>query len=107
MKTAVITGATSGIGYETCRAILKLRYKVIAIGCTQENCQAALAKLKSEMPDANITFIFGDLMQQRQVHRIADEISALLNNTCSGKLDVLINNAGWCQELVRNHGGRL
>ena len=44
--------------------------------------------------ESNITFLVGDLMQQREVNRIAQEIHKLLAKENEGRLEVLINNAG-------------
>ncbi len=98
MKTVVVTGATSGIGYAVSRQLLKHGFKVIAVGRTRENCDAANKRILAEIPNAEIKYYFGDLAQQREVNRIADEISAYLNDYCNGELYALINNAG----CVRN-----
>lgn len=99
MKTAVITGATSGIGFEVCKALLKLDYKVIGVGHTLETCEAAKNRILSEIPGADIRFAYGELMHQREVNRVAAEVAELLDDECGGKLDVLINNAGCVRSL--------
>lgn len=94
MKTALITGATSGIGFAVCRALLALDYHIIGIGRTQSNCKVSQAQLLSEFPNGSIAFFHGDMMQQRDVHRIADEAAEYVEKHCEGRLNVLINNAG-------------
>ena len=94
MKTAVVTGATSGIGLSILRALAEAGWSVIGVGRTEERCHRAKARLLESMPDADIVFVFGDLSQQGEVHRIADEVIARLENKNGGKLDALINNAG-------------
>jgi len=94
MRTVIITGATSGIGFAVARALAKLGYHVIGVGRTIENCEAARDKLLSEIPGARIDFFYGDMMQQREVHRLADDLSAHLDRFCGGRLQALINNAG-------------
>jgi len=93
MKTVVITGATSGIGFSVAQAMLAAGWHVIGIGSQPASCAAALEKLG---PDSRLNSIFlaGDLMQQREVSRLADLIVKHLETDCSGQLDALINNAG-------------
>ncbi|MEA4823586.1 MAG: SDR family NAD(P)-dependent oxidoreductase [Clostridiaceae bacterium] len=93
MKTIVITGATSGIGLETAR-ILTRDCLVIGIGHREANCKVAKESILSGNPNAKITYFQADLMQQREVLRVAEEIAAYLNVNCNGELYALINNAG-------------
>lgn len=93
MKTAVITGATSGIGFAAAKALVSEGWRVICVGRSKENSEAAKARLTEIIPGADITFVYGDLAQQSEVHRIADEVSALLDSK-GGVLDALISNAG-------------
>ena len=94
MKTAAVTGATSGIGFAVCRALARSGFGVIGIGHSPENCQRALDNLKEEFPDTPVLFLCGDLMQQREVVRLASELNEYVDNFCGGHLYALINNAG-------------
>lgn len=94
MNTVVITGATSGIGLETARLLSGKGYRIIAIGHTEENCKRARESIVAEQPKANIQFFWADLMQQREVLRLAEKIEEYLNKSCDGKLHALVNNAG-------------
>lgn len=93
IKTIVITGATSGIGFAVSKLLASHGHHLICIGRTTENCDIAKQKILKEFPDANITYFFGDLMQQSEVNKISSEIIAYLDEY-SDSLDVLINNAG-------------
>jgi len=93
-NTVIITGATSGIGYATCEALLDKGYAVIGIGRSPERCRSAKIALEAERPDAKVHFITADLMQQREVLRAAREIERTLSRIGKGKLHALINNAG-------------
>lgn len=94
MNTAVITGATSGIGFAVAQKLLSMGWRVLLVGRTRENCEKALAALREMYPHREIAFFHGDLMQQREVNRLAGEINAYLSGHCDGRLQVLINNAG-------------
>lgn len=94
MNTIVITGATSGIGLETARIMAQLGYFVIGIGHSRANCERAEENILSENPDAKTTYFSADLMQQREVLRVAADVIAYLNINRNGELYALINNAG-------------
>lgn len=93
MKTAVITGATSGIGYAAAKALLERGWRVIGVGRTKEHSDEALAELKKAVPGAEIAFVYADLAQQSSVHRVADELCSMLDEY-GGGLDAFISNAG-------------
>lgn len=76
-KTAVVTGATSGIGRATVLGLLQLEISVFAVGRNKR----ALAELANE---SGAVPIHADV---RDTQTIADQISEL-------KVDVLVNNAG-------------
>lgn len=94
MKTAVITGATSGIGYEVANTLLQQGWRVIGIGRSAQRCEEAKVRLQSLLPGADIRFVTADLMQQAQVHGAAEEIRSILVQQDDGGLDALILNAG-------------
>ncbi len=94
MKNVIITGATSGIGFAVCKALLRQKFRVIGIGHSENNCKKAKESLLAEFPGSKIEFFCGDLMQLREVKRLADMLAEYLETSCEGKLDVLINNAG-------------
>ena len=94
MKTAVITGASSGIGFAASAELIQKGYRIIGIGHDPARCEEAEYKLRMLSADAEVTFLCGDLMQQREVERIASQIIQLLHERNENRLDVLINNAG-------------
>ena len=94
MKTAVITGASSGIGLAALAELTQKGFRVIGIGRDQTRCEQVKQKILSDQPNASITFLCADLMQQREVERVATEISQILAEENENKLEVLINNAG-------------
>jgi NAD(P)-dependent dehydrogenase (short-subunit alcohol dehydrogenase family) len=94
MKTVVVTGATSGIGFAVCAELLKRGCRVVGLGRSRENCRAAREKLLLINPAYDVIIFWGDLMQQTEVVRLAGMIKNDLLSNNGGKLDALVNNAG-------------
>ena len=94
MKTIVITGATSGIGYAVCRAFLQKHWAVLGVGRNETTCDAAAKKLLLEFPDADLRFFPCDLSKQAEILRLGEVLLRELNDRFGGKLDALVNNAG-------------
>lgn len=94
MKTIIVTGATSGIGFSVCKELIDADYYVIGIGHSTEKCSEAKNKLLESRVNANIDFFTADLMQQSEVNRVSKILSAYLDEYCDGMLYALINNAG-------------
>lgn len=94
MKTIVITGATSGIGFEIAKACLENGYHVIGIGRNKEKNEEALKKLSNINQDVNVDYFLADLLEIDEINRVSKQISELLENRYDKKLFGLINNAG-------------
>ncbi len=86
-KTALITGANRGIGFETARQLGQQGFKVLVGARSEESGREAETKLKDEGFDAE--FILLDV-DDATTHSTA----AKYVEDTFGKLDVLINNAG-------------
>lgn len=86
MKTAFITGATSGIGKATAKLLAKKGFRLIICGRRSE----VLEQLKSEL--SAITEIFSLNFDQRYFEETENAIKTLPENWKN--IDVLINNAG-------------
>jgi 3-oxoacyl-[acyl-carrier protein] reductase len=83
-KTALVTGATGGIGGAIARALHK-QGAVVAVSGRQKD---RLDKLAAELRD-RVHVLPCDLADKTQVAKLIDEAIAKL-----GRLDVLVNNAG-------------
>ena len=81
MKTALITGGSSGLGLETAKELLAKNYKVIITGRSNQKLVNAENKLNSK----NLEWIQNDISDLEQVENLAKQINSV---------DVLINNAG-------------
>jgi NADP-dependent 3-hydroxy acid dehydrogenase YdfG len=79
MKTAIVTGASKGVGMATVKALLKEGYKVIAVSRN-------LSKL-SELKDENLELHKLDVTQQKEIETFFKKYRDI-------SLDLLVNNAG-------------
>lgn len=98
-KTALVTGATSGIGKATATILAKNNYKVVLCG-RREDRLLALKKELSEFTEV-CTLSF-DVRDKKQVF---DSINSLPENF--SQIDVLINNAGNAHGLDPIQNGNL
>ena len=93
-KYVVVTGASSGIGWQAALDFARAGARVIGVGRSRERCENARERILHACPQAKISFLVADLSSQAQVRRLAGEILAILEEEHEGKLDVLVNNAG-------------
>jgi NAD(P)-dependent dehydrogenase (short-subunit alcohol dehydrogenase family) len=88
-KTAIVTGANSGIGYETARLLVGKGATVILACRSPEKGNAALRQITFEHPQAKAELMLLDLSDLASVRRLADAFAHRYD-----RLDLLINNAG-------------
>lgn len=88
-KTALVTGASSGLGFETARSLAKIGARVIITARSEEKAAAARKELLEAVPGADISTLVLELSELDQVRRAAEEL--LSRESC---IDLLINNAG-------------
>jgi NAD(P)-dependent dehydrogenase (short-subunit alcohol dehydrogenase family) len=93
-KTAVITGATSGIGLAAASLFTLHGARVIGIGRDALRCQKAEVFIRAACPDAEISYLLADLSSQKQIRQLALEIQNKLEKLKLPCLDILVNNAG-------------
>ena len=82
IKTALITGASSGFGRSTARLLAKTGWQLILVARRMDRLEA----LREEIGTAVIDIIQLDVRDQTAVN------TALAS--CHGKIDLLVNNAG-------------
>jgi len=88
-KTILVTGANTGLGYETSLELAKKGAHVISTGRDENKLQEAALKIKKAVPEARIEVGIVDLASIQSITRFAEMFSIKHH-----KLDVLINNAG-------------
>ena len=92
-ETYVITGANSGVGFESARTFLARDAKVVMLNRSAEKSTAALEQLRKEFgPQADVSFIEMDLAVLDSVRAAAAEV---LDQTSA--IDALICNAAISQ----------
>ena len=88
-RTAVITGANSGIGFEAAR-LLAQRGALLLLGCRdQGKAHDAVVRIRAVAPRADVRVVPLDLASLRSVRAAAAQV----RSACEG-IDLLINNAG-------------
>lgn len=86
-KNAIITGANSGIGFETAKALAKIGTHIVMACRSKEKANQAIAQIKNEIPNASLEFRPLDLASFQSIENFANQINF-------DKIDILINNAG-------------
>lgn len=86
-KTALITGATDGIGKATARRFLSAGWEVVIVGRSPARCEATVEELRA-MNAGRVSALVGDLTLMSEVKRVADSFLA-----AHRRLDFLLLNA--------------
>jgi NAD(P)-dependent dehydrogenase (short-subunit alcohol dehydrogenase family) len=106
-RTLVVTGATSGIGLATAKALAGMGALVIGTGRSAERCRKAEELIRRDYPDSRVMYLTADLSSQTQIRNLAGDIRTILEkNVKKPVLDTLINNAGtFSSRFVKTEDG--
>ncbi|HWM95351.1 MAG TPA: SDR family oxidoreductase [Thermoanaerobaculia bacterium] len=85
-RTVLVTGANQGVGFEICRQLAALGWKVVLTARREEAGRAACAKIRDEGGD--VLFHPLDVTDPEAIERVRDFVEREV-----GRLDVLVNNA--------------
>lgn len=88
-KTAIVTGATNGIGKAAAIALAEMGAEVVLIARNRALLQQTTEQIKHKTGNRKISFLVGDLSSQAEVRRVAAEFLA-----SDRPLHILLNNAG-------------
>ncbi len=87
MKTALVTGATDGVGRVVAKRLAKDGWRVLAHGRSAERGATLVKEIEGAAGKA--TFLRADLASLAEVRKLADAVKQE-----TGELQLLINNAG-------------
>lgn len=88
-RVVIVTGANSGIGLETARALAKQGAHVVITARDEGKGAAARAQVKESAGHDRVDLLLGDFNRLADVRRLGEEILARYS-----RVDVLVNNAG-------------
>lgn len=88
-KICVVTGATSGIGQETAKALALKGAFVIIVGRNVKKCIATVNSIKLHTGSTLVDYVCTDLSDLKQVYNLARVLKQNYHH-----IDVLVNNAG-------------
>jgi len=88
-KIIVITGANSGIGFETAREIARKGAEVIVASRNPIKAERAIHTIMDEIPGAKLKYIELDLASLESIKAFSRQF-----NSTYDRLDILLNNAG-------------
>lgn len=89
-KLCVITGANSGIGYETAKALAQKGAYIVMVCRNEDKAIEAKNSILESVVDAGIAIVLCDFSIQKEIRKAADEITSRYK-----KIDILINNHGF------------
>ncbi|MDO3409066.1 SDR family oxidoreductase [Saccharibacillus sp. CPCC 101409] len=88
-KTALVTGANSGMGLATSAELVSRGYRVLMACRSRERGEEALRKVEESGGPGSAELVLCDLGDLASIRRFSDEVHGRIS-----ALDVLINNAG-------------
>lgn len=89
IKTAIVTGANTGLGYETSLGLAQAGHRVVLACRSAAKAEQAMQKIKRKVPLADLDFIALDLIDRSSIKAFAATFAERYE-----RLDTLVNNAG-------------
>ncbi len=98
-QTALITGATSGFGWEFCKLFARDGYNLILVARDEERLQKCASDLANEFPAIKINYFSVDLAQMDAAGKLYDlvdqhqlAVNFLVNNAGVGQNGLFVDN---------------
>lgn len=88
-RTAVVTGATSGIGFETAKVLAEHGATVVLTGRDLQKATDAAGRIRGMVPEAQVEVAHLDLASLSSIRAFAEALTR-----SHQQVDLLINNAG-------------
>lgn len=112
-RTAIVTGGNVGLGFVSSRLLAQQGARVVVACRDEAKGQAAVARLESAIPDAEVAHLPLDLVDPASIAafseafgRFSDRLDLLLNNAGVVNLDTLQRSeAGHEMHMATNHLG--
>jgi NAD(P)-dependent dehydrogenase (short-subunit alcohol dehydrogenase family) len=108
--TILVTGATGGIGEATATQLSERGAKVLVGARTPERGEAAVDRIRSRVPGADLHVVSGDLSLMRDVRYLAYEIlnstprlDGLVLNAAEARSDLVLTDEGIETNFATNH----
>ena len=104
-RIAVVTGSSSGIGFEAARVLANKNAKVIVAVRNQQKGDNAVNQIKTENPNADVSVMILDLADLSSVKSFVDEYKSKHDghqhhHFCLGGV-----SRRWRHLLLKQHGG--
>ncbi|MBG6094197.1 SDR family NAD(P)-dependent oxidoreductase [Nocardioides luteus] len=84
-KRAFVSGSTQGIGYAIARELAEEGAAVVVNGRTAKRVDAAVERLRGDVPSADVSGIPADFADPGEVRALVESL---------GRVDILVNNVG-------------
>jgi retinol dehydrogenase 14 len=95
-KTALVTGATSGIGLEASVQLARRGARVLMVGRDPVRTEAAVADVAARSGSKDVLSLLCDFSSQAEIRKLAESVLARLD-----RLHILVNNAGGVNKARR------
>lgn len=89
-KLCVITGANSGIGFETAKELAKKGAFIVMVCRNEAKAEVAKREILNRTPDAGVKIVLCDFSSQDEIRKAAEIIKSSYK-----EIDILINNHGF------------
>lgn len=91
-RVALITGGTSGIGFEIAKSFLNNNASVIIVGRNIDKLNKAIKELEREKKED--TFVKGYILDVSSINEIEYAFNNIIEDLNGIRIDILVNNAG-------------
>ena len=88
-RTAIVTGATSGLGLETATQLARLGAEPILVARNEEKAQSVVAEITQQTGNSDVSYALADLSSLDEVRRLSDQLLDTFSD-----IHILVNNAG-------------
>lgn len=91
-KTAIVTGATKGIGYSTAKLLASQEFNVVIVGRNEDDCKKAVESINQSTGGFNCAYVVCDISDMASLCNIIEFTIEKFE-----RIDLLVNNAALFQ----------